>query len=159
MIVEDIMTTNVHFCAPADSLEHAAQLMWHHDCGCVPVCASGEGAGRVVGIITDRDICMRALFSGKSLRELRVEEAMAKQILTCHPTDTLDHAEKVMRGGRVRRLPVLGENGALIGLVSLADLAREAVSESTRTTKAITETEVGDTLAAICLRPVQAIAA
>lgn len=159
MRIEEIMASKVHTCAPGDSLEHAAQLMWQHDCGCVPVCAAGNGADRVVGMITDRDICMRALFSGLPLRELRVEDAMARQVLTCRPSDTLEHAEKVMRGGRVRRLPVIGERGALVGFISLADLAREAAHESARKSQQITEKEVGDTLAAICLRPVQTLSA
>ena len=157
MFVEDIMTRKVSYCTAGDSLERAAQLMWEHDCGCLPVCARSNGTDHTVGIITDRDICMHALFSGKPLRELRVEEAMAKQVLTCRPDDTLDHAEKVMRGGRVRRLPVVGADGALTGLISLADLACEAARESTKTVKDITEMEVGDTLAAICVRPVQSL--
>jgi len=84
---------------------------------------------------------------------------MARQLLTCRPDDTLDHAEKVMRGGRVRRLPVVDEHGALIGLISLADLACEAARESSKEIKDISEMEVGDTLAAICLRPVGSFSA
>jgi CBS domain-containing protein len=159
MRVEDIMTRKVCSCTAGDSLERAAQLMWEHDCGSLPVCARSDGADRTVGIVTDRDICMHALFSGKSLRELRVEEAMAKQVLTCRPDDTFDHAEKVMRGGRVRRLPVVGEHGALVGLISLADLAREAARESPKKIRDISEMDVGDTLAAICVRPVQSLRA
>lgn len=109
----------------------------------------------IVGVIIDRDICMRAMFSGMPLTEMRIEEAMAKQVLTCPPTDTLGHAEKVMRGGLLRRLPVISEEGTLAALVSLADLAREAEQESTRNRKTLTETDVGDTLAAICMRPAQ----
>ena len=159
MRVEDIMSRKVSSCTASDSLERAAKLMWEHDCGCLPVCARGDGADRTVGIITDRDICMHALFRGKPLGELRVEQAMARQLLTCRPDDTLDHAEKVMRGGRVRRLPVVDEHGALIGLISLADLACEAARESSKEIKDISEMEVGDTLAAICLRPVGSFSA
>ena len=103
MRIEDVMTKNVQSCKPTDTLQHAAQLTWEHDCGCLPVRMPGDGMERTVGVITDRDICMRAMFSGKALQELRVEEAMAKQVLTCQPSDTLDHAEKVMRGGPVER--------------------------------------------------------
>jgi CBS-domain-containing membrane protein len=159
MHVEDIMSKNVQSCRPNDTLQHAAQLMWEHDCGCLPVCMPGDGTQRTVGVITDRDICMRAMFSSKPLQELRVEEAMARQVLTCQPSDTLDHAEKVMRGGRVRRLPVVSEEGALAGLISLADLAREAMHESVQRHKNLTETDVGDTLATICTRPVQSLSA
>jgi len=149
MRVEDLMTRQVQWCRPEDSLEQAARLMWDHDCGCVPVC-SGNGANRVVGVITDRDICMSALFQGKSLSELRVSAAMSKSVETCRSADTLTQAENTMRSSRIRRLPVLNKDGALIGMISLADLAREAARERTRSQKEITETEVGDTLATIC---------
>jgi CBS-domain-containing membrane protein len=99
---------------------------------------------------------MRALFSGMPLRELLVQDVMAKQVLTCQPGDSLEHAEKVMRDGRVRRLPVISEAGALAGLISLADLAQEAVRESVSSHKALAEMDVGDTLAAICVRPIPA---
>ena len=159
MRVEDIMTKNVRSCRPNETLHHAAQLMWEQDCGCLPVCMPRDGTEHTVGVITDRDICMHAMFSGKPLQELRVEEAMAKQVLTCRPSDTLEHAEKVMRGGRVRRLPVVGEEGALAGLISLADLAREAARESVQRHKELSETDVGDTLATICMKPVQSLSA
>jgi CBS-domain-containing membrane protein len=159
MRVEDLMTKNVESCRSTDTLQHAAQLMWERDCGCLPGCMSADGTERIVGVITDRDICMRAMFSGKPLQELRVEEAMAKQVLTCQPSDALEHVEKVMRGGRVRRLPVVSEGGSLAGMISLADLAREAARESAQSQKQLTETDVGDTLATICMKPVQSLAA
>jgi CBS-domain-containing membrane protein len=156
MNVAEIMTQSVQACRSNDSLQRAAQLMWEHDCGCLPVCALADGTEHIVGVITDRDICMRALFSGMPLRELQVQDAMAKQVLTCRPGDTLEHAEKVMRGGRVRRLPVISEAGALAGLISLADLAQEAVRESVSSRKALADMDVADTLAAICTRPISA---
>ena len=158
MRVEDLMTRQVHSCRPDDSLEHAAQLMWDHDCGCLPVC-SGNGVSRIVGMITDRDICMNAMFQGKPLGALRVSDAMAKSVETCRFSDSLAQAEKIMRGARIRRLPVLDQEGSLTGIISLADLAREAARECMQERKDITETEVGDTLAGICEAPRQSIAA
>ncbi len=152
MRVEELMTRQVRSCSPEGSLEQAARLMWDHDCGCIPVC-SGDGVNRVVGVITDRDICMSALFQGKSLRDLRVSDAMSKSVETCRSTDTLAQAEKTMRSRRIRRLPVLDKEDVLVGMISLADLAREAAREQTRAQKEITETEVGDTLATICQSP------
>jgi CBS-domain-containing membrane protein len=149
MRVEQLMTKQVQSCQPGDTLDHAAQLMWNHDCGCVPVCG-GNGATRTVGVITDRDICMCALFRGQPLRELHVSDAMAKNVSMCRPGDSLAEAERVMREARIRRLPVVDEQGALIGMISLADLAREAAHEQKQVGQEITETEVGDTLAAIC---------
>jgi CBS domain-containing protein len=149
MRVDQLMTQRIQSCRPDDSLERAAQLMWDHDCGCLPVC-SGDGVGRTIGVITDRDICMGALFQGRPLRELHVSDAMARQVLACRPQDSLAQAEKAMRDARIRRLPVLDDQGSLIGMLSLADLAREAVREQTQTPRELTEVEVSDTLAAIC---------
>lgn len=150
MQVNEIMTREVKSCRPDDSLERAAQLMWDCDCGCVPVCEGGDGAARVIGVITDRDICMGALFQGKPLRELRVRDAMAQELLACQPQHSLEQAERAMRGARVRRLPVIDDRGTLIGMLSLADIAREAAAERGQSKREVTELEVNDTLVAIC---------
>jgi len=149
MRIERIMARPVQCCRPQDTLAHAAQLMWDHDCGCLPVCG-GDGVTRVVGVITDRDICMHALFQSKPLQALRVSDAMAKQVQVCRPGDSPADAEKTMREARIRRLPVVDEQDSLVGMISLADLAQEAARERTASRQEITETEVGDTLAAIC---------
>lgn len=152
MKVGEVMTAQVECCTPDDSLEHAAQLMWDKDCGCLPVCTVADGAVRAVGLITDRDICMCALFERAPLAALRVQQAMTQHVLACQPADTLEQAERVMREGQVRRLPVLSAEGQLLGIVSLADLARTASrSGSTRVIgRDISESEIGHTLAAIC---------
>jgi CBS domain-containing protein len=149
MRVEQIMARSVQSCRQEDTLAHAAQLMWDHDCGCLPV-SGGDGIARVVGVITDRDICMSALFQGKPLGELRVGEAMSKQLQVCSPKDSLAAAEKKLREARIRRLPVVDEQGALVGMISLADLAQEAARERSTAKREITGSEVADTLATIC---------
>jgi CBS domain-containing protein len=149
MRVDELMTQPTHCCQPEDTLERAAQLMWDKDCGCIAVC-TGNGASRIVGLITDRDICMHALFQGKSLRELRVGDAMSQQVLSCRPHDSVTEAEATMRKAQIRRLPVTDERNALIGILSLADIAREALREQASPHRDITEVEVNDTLAAIC---------
>lgn len=149
MRVEQIMTKQVSWCRPDTSLAEAAQLMWDRDCGCLPVCP-GKDASRVTGVITDRDICMAALFKAQPLHELRVADAMSRQLQACRPGDSLEDAENTMRKARIRRLPVIDEQGSLLGIISLADLAREAARENHSPKQEITETEVGDTLAAIC---------
>lgn len=158
MLVENLMSRQVQSCRVGDSLARAAELMWQHDCGAVPVC-SGEGARRVAGVITDRDICMSALFSGRPLSDLRVNEAMSKSVSAVRPSDSLAQVERVMRDAHVRRLPVLDHDGRLIGMISLADLAREAERERVQPRKEITETDIGKTLAAICMQPRHALAA
>ena len=152
MQVQDVMTKQVRSCTPDESLEQAAQYMWHHDCGCLPVCQNGaDGSIRTIGMITDRDICMCALFQRKSLAELRVSDAMANQVLFCQPHDNLEQAERIMRARQIRRLPVVEtRTGRLLGLVSLADLARVATHDSNMGTRQQAEMEVCGTLASIC---------
>lgn len=149
MRVEQLMARPVQCCRPEDTLARAAQLMWDHDCGCLPV-VTGDGDMQVQGVITDRDICMCALFRAKPLHELRVGEAMAEQVKVCNPGSSLAKAEKIMREAQIRRLPVVDGQGRLVGMITLADLAQEAVREQNASKQEITETEVGGTLAAIC---------
>ncbi|MFO7324197.1 MAG: CBS domain-containing protein [Pseudomonadota bacterium] len=149
MQVEHLMSKQVVCCSPEDSLSRAAQLMWDHDCGCLPVC-TGNGASRVSGVITDRDICMSALFQGRPLAELKVADAMSRQVYTCRPTDSLADVERIMSEARIRRLPVVDAEGSLVGMITLADLAREAERESTYPRRAISGQEIGLTLASIC---------
>ncbi len=150
MRVAELMSTQVQTCSPNDSLEHVAQLMWDNDCGAVPVC-TGNGITRAVGMITDRDICMCAFLQGGPLRELTVSTALAsRKLQACRAEDSLTEAERIMREARVRRLPVLDSEGSLVGMLSLADIAREASREQTLPHREVTEIEVNDTLAAIC---------
>ena len=153
MIVEQVMTHVVHTCQPSDSLQRAAHLMWQNDFGSVPVCVD-DGEPRVVGMITDRDICMCAFFNGKCLSDLTVVDAISGQELrVCHATDALEDAVRIMRDARVRRLPVVDESGTLRGLISIADLAREAERQQPLADREITDTQVNDVLAAICATP------
>lgn len=159
MRVQDLMAREVHSCRADDSLETAAQLMWDHDCGCIPVCTEGDnGASKMIGVITDRDICMHALFQRMPLCELHVRDAMAKNVRVCHPDDSFAQAEKTMQEARIRRLPVIDAKDTLVGMISLADLAKLAAQERTHLRKDITETEIGDTLATICGAPTWSIA-
>jgi CBS domain-containing protein len=148
--IEQLMSHDVQCCGPDDTLDEAARLMWDNDCGCVPVCSS-DGTPRVVGMITDRDICMSALFGGKPLSELRVADAMSREVHLCRPNDSPAEVERLMRERQVRRVPVADASGRLLGVVSLADLARTG-----RDSADVTEKDVGATLAAICEPSVRA---
>lgn len=152
MLVKQLMTRQVTSCRPGDDLSRTAQLMWDSDCGCLPVCV-GDGANRVAGVITDRDICMSALFQGKPLREMHVADAMSTQAQTCRPGDSLADAERLMREAQIRRLPVVDSEGSLVGMITLADLAREAEREAGLGATAISGNEIGATLASICQPP------
>lgn len=152
MRVEKIMSRQVSTCAPGDSLEHAASLMWNSDCGCLPVIADNDSR-LLEGIITDRDICMSALFQGKALRDMRVEEAMAKKVLTCRASDEVQEAQRLMEIDQIRRLPVVGNSGELIGILSLADIASESARMQHSQHHEIPGSEVANTLARISVRP------
>src|SRR5512146_1461988 len=123
MKVEQIMNRAVETCHPQDSLNKAAQIMWDEPCGAVPVVDDQQ---KPVGFLTDRDVCMAAYTQGKRLEELRVETAMARKVVSCSGEDDLESAVGLMRQYRTRRLPVIDRNGALVGLLSLDDLACEA---------------------------------
>lgn len=125
MNVDALMTASPMTCRPADSLHDAAQRLWSEDCGSLPVV---DGRNRLVGIITDRDIAMAAYLRNRRLAEVRVADSMSRQVTTCGPTDTVDVAMQRMSETRVRRLPVCDEEGMLLGMLSLADLTRGAVS-------------------------------
>lgn len=148
MKISHIMKTDVESCGVDDNLAAAASRMWDCDIGCLPVL---DGPGQVVGMVTDRDICMAALTRGQCLQDIPVSVAMAKEVLSCSPDATLVEAEEVMRSGQVRRLPVIDSEGALVGIISLNDLALLAGHEMGRKNRDLSVQEVTATLAAICV--------
>ncbi len=121
MRVAQLMTTDIRYCHATDSLGLAAQIMWDNDCGCVPVV---DDALRVVGMITDRDCAMAAHMRNQRLDEIPVGQVMAHGLRTCGAGDPVDTAERLMREAKVRRLPVVDDEGHLVGLLSLNDLVR-----------------------------------
>jgi CBS-domain-containing membrane protein len=117
------MTFPVHTCSAKDPLDKVAGLMWTHDCGILPVV---DKDGRIGAAITDRDICMAAYTQGRRLADLRVADSMSRKLISCKPDDDLQAAALLMAQHRVRRLPVVDEQGKLCGILSLNDLARAA---------------------------------
>jgi CBS domain-containing protein len=147
MKISQIMTTDVETCAPEDNLAAAACRMWDCDIGCLPVV---DADGQVVGMVTDRDVCMAALTRGQPLHDIPVSVAMSQEVLSCAPDATLIEAEEIMRSGQVRRLPVIDSEACLVGIVSLNDLARLAEREIGRKNHDLGAQEVAATLAAVC---------
>ncbi len=123
MRVDQLMTRTVKTCAPTDTLNTAADIMWKNDCGCVPVV---DADAHVVGIVTDRDIAMAAYTGGQPLASIPVEVAMAHVIKACHDDEDVATAEFVMRANQIRRVPVLDHEDHLVGMLSLNDIARAA---------------------------------
>lgn len=147
MQIEQLMTSDVRTCGSEDSLALAAQAMWERDCGCVPVI---DAERKVVGMLTDRDVCMAAWIRGCNLHELRVRDAMSPRVVACRIDEEIEVAEALMREYGVRRLPVVDLVGRLAGVLSLADLAREARRENGRLWRDVDSFGVALTLAGIC---------
>jgi CBS domain-containing protein len=118
--VRDLMHKAPSTCSPDDPLNRAAQVMWEINCGAVPVT---DADGKVVGMITDRDICMAAYTRGQSLPTMTVSSAMSKDVHSCTPEDSIGHAVRLMAQRQVRRIPVV-DSGRLVGFLALADIAR-----------------------------------
>jgi CBS domain-containing protein len=119
MLVREIMTPDVRVAAPDDTLQHAAAIMEHDDFGVLPV---GEN-GQLVGMLTDRDITIRAVARGLSPAQCKVREVMSSEVRYVHDDDTAEDAARVMSELQVRRLPVIDRAKKLVGIVSLGDLA------------------------------------
>jgi len=147
MNVGQLMSRSIEICHSGDNLAVAAAKMWDHDVGCLPVIGDDD---RMIGMITDRDICMAGYIQGRQLIRIPVTVAMSKEIYSCRPEDALIEAEETMRSHQVRRLPVVDGTGAVVGIISLNDLAREADRQAGRRGRELTGQEVTATLAAVC---------
>lgn len=148
MRIEQLMTKDAAACGPDEDLGRAAQIMWERDCGFVPVTESRENR-HVVGVLTDRDICMATYTKGQPLEQIRVRDVMSTGVRACKPSDDLDTAEATLREAQVHRLPVVDDADQLLGVISLADIAREAAREVGSKRQLVTTAEVGATLAGI----------
>jgi CBS domain-containing protein len=120
MKIKDIMTKTIAFIKPEDTVILAAQLMKEHNVGSIPVCR-GE---KVIGIITDRDIALKAVANGSNPAILSVSEIMSTNPILGNPEMDVTEAGKIMGENQIRRLPIV-ENNKLVGIISLGDLAVE----------------------------------
>lgn len=127
MTVQDIMSTAVEHIHLDDSLQHAALRMRSAEVGGLPV-LDGD---RLAGMLTDRDIALRAVAEGLDPKRTAVRDVYSPRVVHCLNSHSLDEAAAIMEGSGVRRLPVLDEGGALVGMVSVTDLSRRADSVET----------------------------
>jgi CBS domain-containing protein len=144
MQVHDLMTTAPVTAAPDDNLAFAAKEMWDNDCGILPIVKDG----RLVGLLTDRDIAMALGMRGMPARQVKIGGVAQKHIFQCAPTDDVREALQLMTEHQVRRVPVV-EDGALVGLLSLNDIALEA-KEAAEKDGPPTYEDVGRALQGIC---------
>jgi CBS domain-containing protein len=142
MKVKDIMSAPVQTCRPDTDLATVAGLMWDHDCGVIPVIGS---SGAVLGLITDRDICIASATRRLPPERISAAQAMSESVHACFPDDSTAAVLASMKQFKVRRLPVVDGNGDLKGIVSMNDLVRAANAH-----QGIPAKDVVATLSAIC---------
>ena len=153
MQLKQVMTTNIATCQPDTNLAVVAKLMWDRDCGFVPVV---DAAGKVVDVITDRDICIASATRRLLPEQITAAQAARRQpIHTSQPEDTTEKALATMRQFQVRRLPVISADGTLKGVVSMNDIVLASQQK-----EGPAPADIVSTLAAICAhRPGKAAAA
>lgn len=120
MQVKDLMSSGVITITPDENASLAARLLARHNIGALPVCTS-EGSLR--GILTDRDIVLRCIAAESQPENTLVRDIMTKNVVSVSPEDDLREATRLMASEQIRRLPVV-ENGAIVGMLSLGDLAK-----------------------------------
>jgi CBS domain-containing protein len=120
--VHEVMTDRPRCVTPETRVSEAAQLMKSDDVGSLPI-LDGE---QLAGMVTDRDIVIRAIAEGKDPRGMPVREVASRELVTVHADDDLSNALKLMASQQVRRLPVVDDDNRLVGIVAQADVAVEA---------------------------------
>jgi Predicted signal-transduction protein containing cAMP-binding and CBS domains len=126
MRARDIMTRDPECCRPDQTARDAAQVMRDRDCGCVPIV---DDAGAVVGIVTDRDLAVRAIATGKE-STTKLNDLMTASASCCGPDDDLRDVEQKMAELQIRRIPIVDASGRCLGIISQADIARASATDS-----------------------------
>ena len=119
MKCREVMTRDPVCCAPDDSASRIAKIMKTQDVGSVPICESK----RLLGIITDRDLALQIVAEGRDAASVKARDIMTKQPVSCRPDDDLETALSAMQRQQVRRIPVVDNNGQLVGIIAQADIA------------------------------------
>jgi CBS domain-containing protein len=150
MKVKEVMTPNAKAIWLTESLADAAQLMWENDCGVLPIIKDGR---KVIGMITDRDICMGLAIRDTNPSSVSVEEVMTGEVYAVSPEDDVDQALQAMQEHKIRRLPVLNPEGELEGILSMNDIVLNAERSDIAVSDSIGYDDVIETYRAICQHP------
>jgi CBS domain-containing protein len=148
MKVKEVMNPDAKAIWITESLADAAKLMWQTDCGILPIIKDGR---KVVGMVTDRDICMGTAMKDSNPSSISVEEVMSGKVYVATPDEDVAQALKTMREHRVRRLPVVNEEGELAGILSMNDIVLNA--KGGKGNAQINYADVVETYQAICQHP------
>jgi CBS domain-containing protein len=126
--VADVMTNRPRCATPETPLEQVAQIMETEDVGSVPLV---DDQDRLVGMVTDRDIVIRAIAKGKDTRGMQASAAASDELVAVRPDQDMDEALQLMAQYKVRRLPVVAEGDRVVGIIAQADIAIEAKEKKT----------------------------
>ena len=148
MKVKELMTPDAKAIWLTESLTDAAKLMWENDCGVLPIIKDGR---KVIGMITDRDICMAVAMRDTNPSGVSVEEVMTGQVYAVNPDDDINQALQKMRDHKIRRLPVVNAEGELEGILSMNDVVLNANSVAGDSIK---YKDLVKTYQAICQHPI-----
>lgn len=153
MQVKEVMTSTPLSCAADTNLAAVTKALWNGDCGSIPVT---DASGKVLGVISDRDICVAVGTRNVAAADIRAGDAMSREVYSCEASEDVRTALATMKGRRVRRLPVVDAKGKLAGVISLNDIVL-AVGQRP---KELSADDVVSTLQAICAhRPARVPAA
>jgi CBS domain-containing protein len=147
MKVQDVMTETARFCRPENNLAEATAIMWEADCGFLPVVAEG---GELIGVITDRDIAIALGTRDIRPSQIPVSAAMSSTVDTCSPADDIHTALKAMRRDQIRRLPVVNDEGLLMGIISMNDVVLQSQPITNHRASRLSYEDVVNTYKAIC---------
>ena len=132
-----VMTTEIYCCLPTDSLEEVASVMQSEDIGPVPIVDDLESRN-LIGIVTDRDIALRAVARGLDARPTSAEEVLTRELVTCGAEDEIQSALDLMARHQVRRMPIVDGGSRLVGMISQADVATR-LNESEKIAEVVEE--------------------
>ncbi len=136
MNVQAVMNQKVKFTGLKATLTEAARIMANNDCGALPIV---DDEKKVLGMVTDRDICLAMANANRLPSEIPVEQVMSKKVYACGPDEAIPAALQTMRNKKVRRLPVIDSDGKLVGILSMDDIVLhgEGSGQTIKTLKAI----------------------
>lgn len=154
MKIQELMTRDVETCGPATDVAAVSMIMWRQDCGIVPVVDDDR---RLIGVITDRDVCMALATRHRRPEELTARELMSGTLFTVRPEDDVRVALETMKSRRVRRLPVADAERRLRGMLSINDLVMAAQPSGARLTPELSANDLLTALQGICRHPVPAV--
>ena len=118
----EVMTKNPVCCRPDDMVEKVAQLMQSENIGSIPV-IENEQTQKLVGIVTDRDLALKVVGEARDSRQTKVEAVLTPDPWTCHEDNSLEDATEIMARHQIRRLPVVNDEGQIVGIIAQADIA------------------------------------